>query len=393
MNNRVFGELGGETIRAYTIGVPGGLTVEILDWGASINSVRLDGKPESEVAVGFADVSSRQDEYFGAIIGRVSNRIKSAQIDIDGQQFLLAPNEAANTLHGGPQGFSARRWTVNPGDVAERAADTELENPGGTKVADTLHLSLFSPDGDQGFPGNVSVNATYRVAGCTLGLEMEATTDAPTALSLTNHAYWNLAGAGTIDGHLVAVDADYYLPIDGQSIPTGELSEVTGTPFDLRTLSPIGRALRHAHPQIGAGRGIDHTFCVRGRGMRRHARVEHPDSGRAMEVWSDQPGIQVYTGNFLDGSLVARGGAWLRHGRRSHALDGKDPKKRQNSILAKAPRDTSAGTTLRRLRAGDALALEPGCYPDTVHHPEWGNIILRPGEKWCSRIEWRLAAT
>ena len=256
-----------------------------------------------------------------------------------------------------------------------------------------MHLSLFSPDGDQGFPGNVSVNATYRVAGCTLGLEMEATTDAPTALSLTNHAYWNLAGAGTIDGHLVAVDADYYLPIDGQSIPTGELSEVTGTPFDLRTLSPIGRALRHAHPQIGAGRGIDHTFCVRGRGMRRHARVEHPDSGRAMEVWSDQPGIQVYTGNFLDGSLVARGGAWLRHGRRSHALDGKDPKKRQNSILAKAPRDTSAGTTLRRLRAGDALALEPGCYPDTVHHPEWGNIILRPGEKWRSRIEWRLAAT
>lgn len=375
MTTRIFGVRAGETVHAYTIRSASGMTAEILDWGAAINSVRLDGDPASEVAVGFADATSRRDDYFGAIIGRVSNRIKDGHLVIDGQPFQLTPNEGRHTLHGGPQGFHHRIWTVS--HVAP----------------DTLQLALTSPDGDQGFPGEVPVSATYRVAGRTLSLDLEATTTAPTALSLTNHVYWNLAGGGSVDDHRLQVDADQYLPVDAELIPLGDLSAVAGTPFDLRSLTPIGVALRQNHPQIGVARGFDHTFCVRGTGVssagdvatqdtnrqganrqgaggtgtgtpnnsaagdgrsasfRRHARVEHPGIGRALEVWADTPGIQVYTGNAFDGSLVARSG--------------------------------------RRIRQGDALALEPGCYPDTPHHPQWGDITLRPGQTWRARFEWR----
>ncbi|STO15499.1 aldose epimerase family protein [Mobiluncus mulieris] len=334
VSSRYFGRLDEQAVHAYTIRAKGGLTAEILDWGAALNSVRLCGNDSSsEVAVGFDTVENRKDDYFGAIIGRVANRIKNGHFSIDGQDFQVATNEYGNTLHGGSGGFCSRIWRVTHKD------------PG------ALTLALTSPDGDQGFPGEVDVTAIYRVEGSTLSLNLTATTTAPTVLSLTNHVYWNLAGGGSIDNHELLVEAEQYLPIDAQSIPVGEIASVAGTPFDLRKSRLLGSIVRDSHPQIGLAHGIDHSFCIRGSGLRRCARLVYSDSGRALEIWSDLPAVQVYTGNSLDATMQRVGGQWLRQ--------------------------------------GDAIAIEPGYYPDSPHHPTWPDITLRPGQQWQARIEWR----
>lgn len=326
--------LDGKTVHAYTLRAENGLTAEILDWGAAINSVCLDGSDSSsEVAVGFDTVENRKDDYFGAIIGRVANRVKGGHFAIDGQDFQVTTSENGNTLHGGSEGFCSRIWQVLHA------------------APEALTLGLTSSDGDQGFPGEVQVIGAYQVEGNTLSLNLTATTTAPTVLSLTNHAYWNLAGGGSIDNHELLVDAEQYLPIDAQSIPVGEIASVAGTPFELRQSRLLGAIVRESHSQIGLARGIDHCFCIRGSGLRRCARLTHFASGRALEVWSDLPAVQVYTGNFLDATL--------------QRADGK------------------------RLRQGDAIAIEPEYYPDSPHHPTWPDITLRPGQQWQARIEWR----
>lgn len=335
MSTRTFGKLSGNTVTGYQLVADSGLGVEILDWGAALNLVRADiSDPQTEIAVGFSEVATRTDDYFGAIIGRVANRIKDGKFSLYGNSYQVPINDNDNALHGGPQGFSTKIWQVE------------------SLAADAITLSLISPDGDQGFPGQLSVSATYKLFDTALRLDLTAETDAPTLCALTNHAYWNLAGSGSIDDHLFTVDADTFVPIDDQAIPLGALKPVDNTPFDLRTPTRIGEAIRAADDQIGYGHGIDHSFQINGSGFRRAARVEHPFSGRALEVWSDLPAAQIFTGNSFDGSLVKADG--------------------------------------QRLRQGDAFAIEPQTHPDAPNQ-NWphGNIELRPGQVWRARIEWR----
>jgi galactose mutarotase-like enzyme len=218
-------------------------------------------------------------------------------------------------------------------------------------------LSLTSTDGDQGFPGTVSATVRYQVEGQAVRVTMQATTDAPTVVNLTNHAYVNLdgEGAGTIDGHELVVEADEFTPVDATGIPIGGHAPVDGTPFDFRTQKPIGPAVRTEHPQVVDARGIDHNFVVRGSGLRRAAALTSPRTRTSVELWSDQPGLQVYTGNFLDG----------------------------------ARRSTSEG----RYRQGDGVALEPQLFPDSPNRPEWPAATLRPGETYGARLEWRFGTT
>jgi galactose mutarotase-like enzyme len=217
-------------------------------------------------------------------------------------------------------------------------------------------LSLTSPDGDQGFPGTVTATVAYRATGDAVSVTMEASTDAPTVVNLTNHAYLNLEGegAGTIDQHWLAVDADAYTPVDASGIPLGAHAAVADTPFDFRDPRPLGPAIRAEHPQVADARGIDHNLVVRGSGFRRAAVLEAPRTRSRMELWSDQPGLQVYTGNFLDGTRRSTGGG--------------------------------------RYRQGDGIALEPQLFPDSPNHPEWPSATLRPESSYRHELEWRFSA-
>ncbi len=287
--------------------------------------------------LGHPDVAERlaSSDYIGGTIGRYANRIAGGRFVLDDREVTVGAHDRGNSLHGGPDGFDVRLW-----DVVSHGPDEVV-------------LSLTSPDGDQGFPGTVEVTTTYRVEGDTVSVEMTATTDATTVVNLTNHAYLNLdgEGAGTIDEHLLLVEADLYTPVDATGIPLGEHAAVEGTPFDLREASVLGPAIRAEHPQVVDAQGIDHNYVVRGEGLRRAAVLTSPRTGTSVELWSDQPGVQVYTGNFLDGSR----------------------------------RSTSGG----RYRQGDGIALEPQLFPDSPHHPEWPSAVLEPGETYRARIEWR----
>ncbi|GAA1377295.1 aldose epimerase family protein [Luteococcus sanguinis] len=330
----VFGTLpDGREVRAHEL-VAGRLRVQVLELGAIVNRVEVDGQ---DVAIGFDTLEQQQmaKAYFGAVVGRYANRLAKARYAVDGREFRVTANEGANALHGGVEGFDARLWTVVANDDA------------------SITLELVSPDGDQGFGGELTARATYTVADDALRLELSATTDAPTVCALTSHLYLNLAGSGSIDDNILQVNASGYVPIDAESIPLGTIADVAGTPFDLRQPTRVGDAVRTDNPQVSLAKGIDHSFDIDGEGFRRAARVECPTSGRVVEVWSDQPALQVYTGNFLDGLWTARGG--------------------------------------RRLRQGDALALEPHVHPDTPNQPWEGDAVLRPGEIWNSTIEWRFA--
>jgi aldose 1-epimerase len=215
-----------------------------------------------------------------------------------------------------------------------------------------LSLQLVSPDGDQGFPGEVRATVTYTVAGRTVLIEYAATTTAPTVVSLTNHTYFNLGGpdALPVDDHLLTVAASRYLPVDQRSVPLGTVDPVSGTPFDLTTPTALGPRTRTVHDQVATVRGIDHAFVLDGSGVRTVARLEHPPTGRALEVETDQPSLQVYTGNMLDGSLAGRGGRYLRQ--------------------------------------GDGIALETQQLPDAPNQPAFPSPVLRPGETYRATTRW-----
>jgi aldose 1-epimerase len=331
----VFGQLpDGRDVRLLTIGAEPGPVVEVLTLGATVHRLVVacgDGA-RRDVVLGHPDVAERlaSSDYLGGTIGRYANRIAGGRFTLGGQVVEVRTHDRGNSLHGGPEGFDVRLW-----DVVSHTADEVV-------------LSMVSPDGDQGFPGAVSVQVGYRVSGDRVGVEMSATTDATTVVGLTNHAYWNLdgEGAGTIHDHLLVVDADDHTPVDATGIPLGEHEPVAGTPFDFRTPAPIGPALR-------AG-GIDHNFVVRGTGLRRAAALSSPQTGTSLEVWSDQPGLQVYTGNALDGSR----------------------------------RSTTGGHHQRH----SGIALEPQLFPDSPHHPGWPSPVLEPGETYRSTIEWRFSS-
>jgi aldose 1-epimerase len=313
------------------------LQLEILEYGATVHRMLVPtSSGPRNVVLGHASVAdyAASTAYFGATVGRYANRIADGRFALDGVTQILGRNENGNTLHGGPEGFDRRTWSV------EEATD------------DTVTLSLHSPDRDQGFPGALDARVTYTVSGQQVSIDLSATTDRPTVVNLTNHTYFNLAGeaSGSVDDHLLQVDADYYTPTDGRQLPTGEIAPVEGTPLDLRGPTRIGDAIRTNHPQVREARGVDHNLVVRGTGLRRCATVW--GAGLTLEVSSDAPGLQVYTGNFLDG--------------------------------------TAGGTSGSLYRQGDGLALEPQAFPDSPNQPAFGSVVLAPGETYRRGIVWRL---
>lgn len=323
-------------IDTHSVGVPGGLRLEVLNRGAAVHRLLVPtGSGERNVVLGYRTLEeyAAGSTFFGATIGRYANRIGAGRFSLDGTEHQLDTNENGNTLHGGTGGFDTREWTLD-----------SLSQP-------SLTMSLVSPDGDQGFPGTVTATVTYTVTADEVHIELSATTDRPTLVNLTNHSYFNLdgEGRGAIDEHLLTVPADHCTPTDDQSIPTGEIAPVDGTPLDLRTPTRIGDAVRRPHAALRASQGIDHNLVVRGEGLREVATVSTRDL--ALTVSSDAPGLQVYTGNFLDG--------------------------------------TDVGTSGSPYRQGDGLALEPQAFPDTPNRPSFGSAVLRPGERYQRHIVWR----
>ncbi len=339
-SDRVFGQMpGGHDVRLLSIGSAPGPVVEVLTLGATVHRLEVTGGDgvRRNVVLGHADVDERlaSGDYIGGTIGRYANRIAGGRFTLDDREVRVGTHDRGNSLHGGPDGFDVRLW-----DVVEHGPDQVV-------------LGMTSPDGDQGFPGAVEATVAYRVEGDAVSVTMAATTDATTVVNLTNHAYFNLdvEGSGTIDQHLLRVESDAYTPVDATGIPLGGHALVEGTPFDFREPAPIGSAIRSAHPQVVEARGIDHNYVVRGEGLRRMVTLESPRTSTRLELWSDQPGLQVYTGNNLDGT----------------------------------PRSTAGG----RYRQGDGIALEPQLFPDSPHRPEWPSAVLEPGQVYRSRLEWR----
>ncbi|RAK58215.1 galactose-1-epimerase [Phenylobacterium deserti] len=339
VTSRPWGKLpDGRTVTLYTLTNRNGLVVRIMDLGGVIVGVDAPDRAGKlgDVVLGF----DRLEPYltdspgFGAVMGRYANRIAGARFRLDGRSYQLIPNAGEHNLHGGPQGWDKLLWRARPLDGAA--------GPG-------LELSLQSPDGDQGFPGTVEVVWTYWLTHDNrLTMEARATTDAPTVINMTNHAYFNLSadGSSTILDHELQVDAASYTPKDRTGIPTGEIASVEGTPFDFRTAKPIGRDIGSAPG------GYDHNLIVdpHAQGeLRRVARARDPKSGRTLEVWSDQPGVQFYSAHWL--KIAGKGGAFYgpEHG----------------------------------------FCLEPQHYPDSPNKPQFPTTVLRPGQTFRWRGEFR----
>ena len=347
---KAFGTLpDGRPVHLYTLEVPGGWKATITDYGAIVTSFLVPPKDGSagdpvDVVLGFDTLDGylAGHPYFGAICGRYSNRIAAGRFELDGKAFTLATNNGANHLHGGLKGFDKQLWKGTP-KATGRGPAVEFE--------------LVSPDGDEGYPGRLVAKAVYTLTPAgELIVEMTATSDAPTVVNMVNHSYWNLAGhaSGTVAGQELAVEADRYLPVDAGAIPTGEFAAVEGTPFDFRPeRAPWGRcgaAIKAIPPDAGPDTptGVDHCYVIRGwqpdGKLRTAATFRDPASGRTLEVLSDQPGVQVYMGGFLDGTLKGKGGAaYVRNG---------------------------------------GLCLETQKYPDSVHHADWPSPRLDPGQTY-----------
>ena len=329
----------GTPVELFSLATPDGAGVDVTTYGGILTRVRVpDARGHvGDVALGHDDLASylKDSPYFGATIGRVGNRIAKGAFTVDGKACQVPTNNGPNSLHGGTVGYDKRVWAA------------EVVGP-------SLKLTLTDPDGEQGYPG--TVHATVMVtwtAEHTLRLEYTATADQPTPINLTNHSYWNLrdAGAGTVYDHQLRSPAAAYLPVNGELIPTGQLAPVAGTPVDFRAPKPIGR---HLTAVGGQPVGYDHCLVLGDqphRPLAEAATVYEPTTGRAMSVWTTEPGVQFYTGNFLNGSHVGRGGvAYHQH---------------------------------------TAFCLESEGYPDAVNQPAFPNSVLRPGETYRTTTEYR----
>jgi aldose 1-epimerase len=339
---RPYGTLAsGESVDRITL-TSSRLRVEAVTYGARIVSVSApDSAGElGEVSLGLADLAAYEKDrsYLGACVGRYANRIDGGRFVLDDHTFEISTNEPADapvtTLHGGRRGFDAARWEAELGTDAE------------------VRMRRVSPDTEMGFPGDLDVTVTYRVEDADLVVEYVATTTAPTVVNLTNHTYFNLAGGGSVEEHVVRIEADAILPIDGRSIPTGEQLSVEDTPFDLRRGAPIGVGLRAGHEQLVRAHGFDHTYVLgESTSTRSVVRVDEPTTGRSLELCTDRPGVHFYTGNHLDGSVVGRDGTVYRQ--------------------------------------TDAFCLEPQHFPDSPNRPSFPSTVLRPGEIYRARDVYR----
>ncbi|MFF8472391.1 aldose epimerase family protein [Streptomyces sp. NPDC015414] len=317
----------------------GGIRMKVLSYGGVVQTLEVpDARGRhTNVVAGFDDIDDyvAKSPYFGALIGRYGNRIGEGRFTLDGRSYQLSVNDGVNSLHGGAKGFDKRVWDVEP------FAD-------GSDVG--LRLYYTSADGEMGYPGTLRSKVTYTLTRRgAWRVDYEATTDRATVVNLTSHVYWNLAGegSGTIEDHELTIAAARYTPTDPGLIPTGELARVAGTPFDFRRAKPIGRDIRAGHEQQVLAKGYDHNWVL-DKGVT--ARPEHvatlrdPRSGRTLRIATDQPGLQFYSGNFLDGTLTGTGG--------------------------------------RTYRQGDALCLETQHFPDSPNHAAFPSTVLRPGRTY-----------
>ena len=348
-----FGRLqNGETVQAITLANSHGVKAKILAFGATLQSLIVpdrNGHP-ADVVLGFDDLDGyvHQTAHFGASVGRYANRIANGQFTLDGKTYQLAKNDGPNALHGGVMGFEKHLWKINSVKSGPTAS---------------VSMTYVSPDGDEGYPGTLTTTATYSLNEKNeLILEYRATTDKPTIVNLTNHSYFNLAGEGSnhpITEEWLTIPANSITPVNATLIPTGAFRPVAGTPFDFRTPHLIGERIRDGRDeQLAKGHGYDHNFVVTKAptaDLHLMARVEDPFSGRVMEMLSNQPGVQFYSGNFLNAAIAGKNGHLYRQ--------------------------------------GDALALEPQVFPDTPNQPKLGSARLDPGQVYVDRIVYRFSTT
>jgi aldose 1-epimerase len=335
-----FGKLpNGAAAEIYTIS-NSEVKMRVTTFGARV--VSLDTKDRSGkmdgIVLGYdniADYVSDTKTYFGSVPGRYANRIALGKFSLEGKSYQLPINNPPNSLHGGTDGFERHNWT-------------------GHIIANGVEFTLVSPDGDQGYPGKLTAHVRYTLEGDTVRLQYSATTDAPTIVNLTNHSYFNLGGDGTpsILGEELTIDAAQYTPIDPTSIPLGALAPVTGTPFDFRTPHVVGSRINEDNVQLKNGAGYDHNFVLTGKSGVLHsaAKVYDPTTGRVLLVKTTEPGVQFYSGNFLDGTLPSRTGGKYQY------------------------------------RSG--LCLETQHYPDSPNHPAYPTTELKPGQLYHTETTW-----
>ena len=328
-----------------------GFELAVITFGAAVQSLHApdhEGRC-ADVVLGHDDLAAylASRSLFGATVGRCANRIAGASFVLDGWRVNVTANDGANSLHGGAAGFDRQLWSI------EALAD------GPTPSA---RLAYVSPDGEEGYPGTLNTRVTYALTGGTgFSIAFEAVTDRPTVVNLTHHSFFNLGGVAAAEAvldHELLIAANAFLPVDDALIPLGEQEPVAGTPFDFAHPRPIGACIRDGHEQVRLGRGYDHNFCLDGgrtEEMRLAARVRHPASGRTMEIFTDQPGLQFYSGNFLDGTAAGKGG--------------------------------------RLYRQSDAFCLEPQAWPDAPNRPGYPSVRLDPGQVYRHHSIYRFSAT
>ena len=344
-----FGEAAGQPVQIFTLRNVHGIEARVTNFGAIITSLRTPDRAGNfaDIVLGFDSLAPyvAGTPYFGAIVGRYGNRIARGRFSLDGVTYQLSVNDGAHHLHGGVRGFDKVVWQAEP---FERATERGLI------------LRYTSPAGEEGYPGTLRATVTYTLTDNNeLAVDYLATSDQPTPVNLTQHSYFNLAGAGSRDilGHQLMIAASRYTPVDTTLIPTGELAPVAGTPFDFRSATTMGARINDDHQQLRNGRGYDHNFVLdrQGTGLELAARVVDPGSGRTLEITTTEPGIQFYSGNFLDGTITGRGG----------------------HVYAQ--------------RAG--FCLETQHYPDSPNQPAFPSTILRPGQEYRSRTVFTFGAT
>ncbi len=336
----------GQQIFRFTLRNRSGMEVKIINYGARITSIKVmdRNKKFDDVVLGFDNLAGylAEEPYFGAVIGRYGNRIAHGMFTLDGKQYHIPLNDGPNALHGGTTGFDRRVWDAK-----------DISSSGGP----ALELHYLSPDGEMGFPGNLNVTVRYSLGDKNdLRIDYSATTDKDTVLNLTNHSYFNLAGAGsdTVLNHKVMLAADRFTPIDSTLIPTGKIQSVAGTPLDFRKATRVGARIDQNNEQLKLAKGYDHNFVLNRSGdlLVLAAKVEEPSSGRVLECFTTEPAIQFYTGNFLDGTIHGIGGVY---------------------------------------RHRSALTLETQHYPDSPNHPNFPSTVLHPGDQFHSTTIFRFS--
>lgn len=318
----------------------GDLEAHIITYGATVVSLSTPDRNHrsADIVLGFDNIDgylSKANPYFGAIIGRYANRIAHAKFMLGNKTFTVPQNDGPNSLHGGTRGFDKVVWTAKP-------------------LANGVEFTYMSNDGDQGYPGTLTATVVYTLSKNVLRIEYTATTDKDTVVNLTNHAYYNLSGAADILSHELKLNAGRYTPVDATLIPTGELASVQGTPFDFRKATAIGKRINNNDEQLTRGKGYDHNWVLDNAGgkLAEAAELYESTTGRVMQVWTDQPGIQFYSGNFLDGSAKGKGKTYAH-------------------------------------RSG--LCLETQHFPDSPNHPKFPSTELKPGQKYHTVTEWRFS--